>query len=196
MAINVADVQKLRQATGVGMMDAKNALAEANGDFEKAQEILRKKGVVKAAKKAGRETREGIIGHYLHGDKIGVLVEVNSETDFVALNEVFKNFVHELAMHIAAAAPLYVKREDVPADVVEKEKAFYLEELKSQNKPAQFAEKIVQGKLDKYFSQIVLLEQPYIKDDSKKINDLLTETIAKLGENIQIRRFCRFQLGE
>ncbi|HBG81495.1 TPA: translation elongation factor Ts [candidate division CPR2 bacterium] len=196
MAISAKEVQALRDATGAPMMEVKKALEETSGDFKKAQDYLRKKGQTKAEKKAGRATKEGIIDAYVHGNKIGVLLEVNAETDFVARNEIFKNFVHDVAMHIAAASPLYVSRDEVPKDLIEKEKEIYKEQLKAQNKPENIIEKILEGKIDKYFSEIVLLEQSYIKDDSIKVNDLLTNIIAKLGENIQIRRFCRYQIGE
>jgi elongation factor Ts len=196
MSISASDVQKLRQATGVGMMDAKKALEEAKGDFEKAQEILRKKGAIKAEKRIGRETKQGIIDAYIHGNKIGVLIEVNSETDFVARNETFKTMVRDIAMHIAAASPLYLSRDEVPQEVIDKEMNFYREELKEQKKPQDMIEKIAIGKLEKYFAQIVLLEQPYIKDDSFTIKDLLNQAISTTGENMQIRRFCRYQLGE
>ncbi|KKQ95263.1 MAG: Elongation factor Ts [candidate division CPR2 bacterium GW2011_GWC1_39_9] len=196
MPISAKDVQKLRMLTGAPMMDAKKALEETSGDFEKAKDVLRKKGQAKAAKKAERETREGIIGSYIHGDKIGVLIEVNSETDFVARNDNFKDFVHNVAMHIAAACPTYLVREDVPKDVLDKEKEIFTEQLKDQNKPAEILEKIINGKIEKFYLENVLMDQLYVRDDSKTINDLTTEVIAKLGENVQIRRFTRYQIGD
>lgn len=196
MSISASDVQKLRQATGVGMMESKKALEEAAGDFDKAQDILRKKGAIKAEKRIGRETKQGVIDAYIHGNKIGVLIEVNSETDFVARNETFRTMVRDIAMHIAAANPLYLSREEVPQEVIDKEMNFYREELKEQKKPQEMIENIATGKLEKYFAQIVLLEQSYIKDDSLTIKDLLNQAISTTGENMQIRRFCRYQLGE
>jgi len=196
MLISASDVQKLRQTTGVGMMEAKKALEDAIGDFDKAQEILRKKGAIKAEKRIGRETKQGIVDAYIHGNKIGVLVEINSETDFVARNEIFRNMVKNIAMHIAATNPLYLSRDEVPQKIIDKEMDFYREELREQKKPTDMIEKIAFGKLEKYFAQIVLLEQTYIKDDSLTIKDLLNQAISTTGENMQIRRFCRYQLGE
>ena len=195
--VTTADIAKLRAATGAGMMDCKNALDEAAGDIEKASEILRKKGIVKAAKKADRVASEGMVASYIHGPgRIGVLAEVNCETDFVALTDGFKDFVKEICLHISAANPLYVSREEVPVELVEKEKEIYAEQLKTQGKPANIIENILKGKLDKFFEEICLLEQVYIKDDSKKIQQLLTEKTAEIGEKISIRRFVRYELGE
>ena len=197
MAIGASEVKELRNRTGAGIMDCKSALTEAGGDIDKAIEILRTKGLAKAAKKAGRIVSEGLVGSYIHaGGKIGVLVEVNCETDFVAKTDDFKQFVKDVAMHIAASAPLYVRREEVPEEIKEREKKIYETQAKEAGKPEKIIEKIVSGKLDKYLSEICLLEQPFIKDPDKTIQDLLQETIAKLGENISIRRFVRYQLCE
>ncbi len=197
MAVGASEVKELRNRTGAGIMDCKSALTEAGGDIDKAIEILRTKGLAKAAKKAGRIVSEGLVGSYIHaGGKIGVLVEVNCETDFVAKTDDFKQFVKDVAMHIAASAPLYVRREEVPEEIKEREKKIYETQAKEAGKPEKIIEKIVSGKLDKYLSEICLLEQPFIKDPDKTIQDLLQETIAKLGENISIRRFVRYQLCE
>jgi elongation factor Ts len=194
--VNATMVKELREKTGAGMMDCKKALAESGGDFGKAEELLRKKGITGAAKKQGRVAAEGMVGSYIHNNKIGVLVEINCETDFVARNEDFQGLVKELAMHIAAAAPQYVRREDVPADVVEKEKDIHRHQLKEQKKPEAIWDKILVGKIDKFYEGICLMEQPWVKDDKKKIQDLVTERIAKIGENITVRRFARFVVGE
>lgn len=192
--IDAKVVAAFREASGAGMMDAKKALEEAGGDQEKAMDILRKKGVLKAAKKAAERTAsEGIIECYTHGTgKVGVMVEVNCETDFVARNEAFKELAHDIALHIAANDPLYVRREDVPPEVVEKEKDFYIDELKAQNKPADVIEKIMQGKLDKYFADICLLEQAFVKDDSMKVGEMISSASAKIGEKIDVKRFVRY----
>ncbi len=196
MSITAEMVKQLREKTGAGMMDCKKALTEAGGDFDKAIEILRKKGMAQAEKKASRQTSEGVIGSYIHMDKIGVLVEVNCETDFVARNEDFKAFVKDLAMHIAAASPKYLDRESVPQEVIEKEKEIYKDQVK--DKPANVVDRIVEGKLEKFYEANCLMDQIFIKDPEQKktIRDLLTEMIAKIGENIKIRRFVRFQVGE
>lgn len=196
MAISAADVKKLRDQTGAGMMAAKNALEEAKGDFNKAIELLRLKGMASAAKKADRAANNGLIESYVHGGKIGVLVEVNCETDFVARTDDFKDFVHDLAMHIAAAGPAFLDVESVPAEVIEKEKAIYTEEVKASGKPAEHADKIVEGKLNKYYQSVCLLKQAFIKDPDQTIEDMVKSLIAKLGENIVIRRFERMELGE
>ena len=197
MLIGAKEVKELRNRTGAGVMDCKNALTEAGGDIEKAIEILRTKGLAKAAKKAGRIVSEGLVGSYIHtGGKIGVLVEVNCETDFVAKTGDFKQFVKDVAMHIAASSPLYVKREDVPKEIRERERKIYETQAREAGKPEKIIDKIVSGKLDKYLSEVCLLEQPFIKDPDKTVQDLLQETIAKLGENISIRRFVRYQLCE
>lgn len=194
-AIDSKQVKELREKTGAGMMDCKQALTEARGDMAEAEKILRKKGIAVAGKKAGRAAHEGCIASYIHhGSKLGVLVEVNSETDFVARNEAFREFVKDVAQQIAAANPRYVKREEVPAAVVEAEKEIYRAQVK--DKPPQAVEKIVAGKLDKFYSTVCLLEQPFVKNTDVTINDHLTSVIAKLGENIIVRRFVRWQLGE
>ncbi|MBL7068877.1 MAG: translation elongation factor Ts [Candidatus Omnitrophica bacterium] len=193
-------IKKLREKTGAGMMDCKNALKDAEGDVDRALDILRKKGLARAKKKSSRTTKAGLIHSYIHmGGKIGVLVEVNCETDFVARNDEFKAFVKDIAMQIAASHPSFVKREDVPQGVIDKEKEIIeaqIQESGGKKKPPQIMEKIVTGKLDKYYEEVCLLEQPFIKDPEIKINDLLTSLIAKIGENISIRRFVRYQLGE
>jgi len=197
MAVDAKLVKKLREITGAGMLDCKKALEETDGNIEAAVELLRKKGIAKAAKKAGRETKEGLIHSYIHaGGRIGVLLELNCETDFVARNELFKELANELAMQIAAMRPKWVKREDVPKDIIEKEGEIAREAALAEGKPEHIAEKIAEGKLEKFFKEVCLLEQPYIKDDKKTIEELIKEYIAKLGENIQIRRFCRYELGE
>jgi elongation factor Ts len=197
MSISAATVKELREQTGAGMMDCKKALTEAGGDMEKALDVLRKKGLAKAAGKASREASDGLITSYIHmGGKLGVLLEVNCETDFVAKTEDFQQLTKDIAMHIAAAGPLYVKREDVPSEVVEKEKEIYASQV--ENKPPQVVEKIVEGKIEKFYSDTCLVDQVFVKDpdQKQKIRDLIVEKIAKLGENIVIRRFVRFQLGE
>lgn len=197
MAVDAKLVKKLREITGAGMLDCKKALEETGGDIEAAVELLRKKGIAKAAKKAGRETKEGLIHSYIHaGGRIGVLLELNCETDFVARNELFKELANELAMQIAAMRPKWVKREDVPKEIIEKEGEIAREAALAEGKPEHIAEKIAEGKLEKFFKEVCLLEQPYIKDDKKTIEELVKEYIAKLGENIQIKRFCRYELGE
>lgn len=190
------EIKKLRDACGAGISDCKKALEESKGDFDKAIEYLRKKGAASAAKRADRVANEGYIATYSHGGRIAAMVEVNSETDFVAKNEDFKKFANEIAMQVAAAAPLFVSREEVPADVVAKEREIETEKAKAEGKPAEIAEKIVEGKLEKFYETIVLLEQPYIKDPAVKVQDLLNEKLAAIGEKIQIRRFCRFELGK
>ncbi len=190
-------VKELREKTGAGMMDCKRVLAEAGGDTVKAEELLRKKGLAAAAKKSSRAATEGAVASYIHmGGKIGVLVEVNCETDFVARTEGFQALVKDLAMQIAAAAPLWVRREEVPADVVAKELEIAKAQMRDQKKPEAILEKIATGKLEKFYEVNCLLEQPFVKDDKKKIQEVLTDAIAKIGENIQIRRFARFVLGE
>lgn len=197
MAVDAKLVKTLREMTGAGMLECKAALEEANGDLEAAVEILRKKGIAKAAKKAGRETKEGIIHSYIHaGGRIGVLLELNCETDFVARNDLFKELANEIALQIAAMRPQYVKREDIPREVVEKEGEIAREAAMAEGKPAHIAEKIAEGKLEKFYKEVCLYEQPYIKDDKKTIEEVIKEYIAKIGENIQVRRFCRFELGE
>jgi elongation factor Ts len=195
--ISAAAVKELRDKTGAGMMDCKNALVESNGDVEKASEILRKKGIASASKKASRAVNEGRIESYIHpGNKIGVLVEINCETDFVAKTDDFSTFSRDVAMQIAASSPLFVNRDDVDQETIDHEMDIYREQAKGQGKPENIIDKIATGKLDKYFSEICLLEQPFVKDPDKTIENLVTETIAKLGENISIRRFSRFKIGE
>ncbi|MFC1643885.1 translation elongation factor Ts [Candidatus Omnitrophota bacterium] len=188
-------VKKLRFKTSAGMMECKQALKESGGDIEKAVDILRKKGIAKAAKKASRIAGQGLIESYIHtGNRIGVLVEVNCETDFVARNHDFKKLTRELAMQVAAANPLYVSRDDISADAIEKEKDIFRSQVTG--KPDNVVEKIVDGKLDKYFSEVCLLEQPFIKDPNLKIRDLITQVIATLGENVVVKRFIRYEVGE
>ncbi|HTS03296.1 MAG TPA: translation elongation factor Ts [Thermoanaerobaculia bacterium] len=190
-------VKELREKTGAGMMDCKKVLAEAGGDFAKAEELLRKKGLAAAAKKSSRAATEGAVASYIHmGGKIGVLVEVNCETDFVARTDGFQTLVKDVAMQIAAAAPQWVRREEVPAEIVAKELEIAKAQMRDQKKPEAILEKIAQGKLEKFYETNCLLEQLFVKDDKKKIQDVLTEAIAKIGENLQIRRFARFVLGE
>ena len=197
MEISAGLVKELREKTGAGMMDCKKALAETSGDFEKAIEYLRKKGIANAAKKAGRATKEGAVSSYIHGEgRVGVLVEINCETDFVARTEQFKTFTRDISMHIAAAMPQWVRSEEVPADVIAKEKEIAVHQLREQGKPAAMLEKIAEGKIKKFYEDSCLLNQPFVKDPNKTIEQLLKETIATLGENITIRRFARFVLGE
>jgi len=194
--IKASDVANLRKMTGAPMMDCKYALVESKGDIEKAIEYLRKKGAATAAKRADREAKEGIVASYLHGDKIGVLVEVNSETDFVARSDDFKAFARDVAMHVAAASPEYLKPEDIPAKVLDKEKEIELEKLKKEGKPANILDKIWEGKRDKFFTENCLMNQAFVKNPDITIEDLLNETIGKIGEKIEIRRFSRFEVGK
>jgi elongation factor Ts len=195
--VNANMVKELREKTGAGMMDCKRALAEAGGDFAKAEEVLRKKGLAAAAKKSSRAATEGAVASYIHmGGKIGVLLEVNCETDFVARTDGFQSLVKDLAMHVAAANPLWVRREDVPPEVVQKELEIAKAQMRDQKKPEAILEKIATGKLEKYYEQTCLLDQPFVKDDKKKISEVITDAVAKIGENIQVRRFARFVLGE
>jgi elongation factor Ts len=197
MEISAKTVKELREKTGAGMMDCKNALKESGGDMEKAVEILRKKGIAKAEKKASREVRDGLIHAYIHpGDKLGVLVEVNCETDFVAKTDEFKDFVHNLAMHIAASNPISIDRETAPKDIVDREMRIYKEQAAESGKPENILEKIATGKMEKFYAENVLMEQAYIRDPEKSIKDYQTEVIAKIGENISIRRFVRYQIGD
>lgn len=197
MAVDAKLVKTLRDMTGAGFMECKKALEETGGNLEEAVEVLRKKGVAKAAKKAGRETKEGLIHSYIHaGGRVGVLLELNCETDFVARNELFKELANEIALQIAAMKPKWVKREDVPKDVIEKEGEIAREAAIAEGKPEHIAEKIAEGKVNKFFQENCLLEQKYIKDETKTVEDLIKEYIAKLGENIQVGRFCRFEIGE
>jgi len=197
VSIDAKTVMELREKTGAGIMDCKKALAEAGGDPEKATEILRKKGAMAAAKKAGRSTKEGIIGHYVHfGGKIGVLVELNCETDFVAYTQEFQDLAKDLAMQVASAQPLYVEMGDVPQEVLAKEKEIYRAQALGEGKPEKVLERIVEGKLKKFYSQVCLMEQPFVKDDSITVRQRVEATVGKLGENIVVRRFVRFQVGE
>lgn len=193
----IEKVKELREKTGVGILDCKIALQESKGDIDKAIEILRKKGIAASERKAGRITKEGIIESYIHpGEKLGAMVEVNCETDFVARNKNFRKFAKDITMHIAACNPLYIKRSDVPQEVIEKEREIYLAQLKDKNKPQKILNKIVEGKLEKFFSEFCLTEQPFVKDPEKTVEDVLKDNIFKLGENIVIKRFVRFRLGE
>lgn len=196
MEITAKMVSDLRATTGAGLMDCKKALAEAEGNEEKAIEILRKKGVATAAKKAGRNASQGLVTAYIHSNnKVGVLIEVACESDFVAKNEDFKSFVRDLCMHIAAAAPICIKREEVPADLVEKEREIALAQLAEDKKPEAIKQKIVDGKIDKFVAGICLLEQPFVKDDKFTVGDMLTQKIATIGEKIEVKRFTRYQIG-
>ncbi|HKE57088.1 MAG TPA: translation elongation factor Ts [Pyrinomonadaceae bacterium] len=199
--ITAAAVKQLREKTGAGMMECKNALVESQGDEEKAIEILRKRGLASAKKREGRIAAEGIVGQYIHmGGKVGVLVEVNCETDFVARGDEFQQLVKDVAMHIAAAEPRFVTREEVPADALEKEREIARAQAKNDpknaNKPEQVIDKIVEGRLNKYYEETVLLDQPFVKDPAKTISELITEKVAKTGERISIRRFTRYKMGE
>ena len=197
MEINAQLVKQLRERTGAGMMECKSALTEAGGDTEAAIDILRARGAAKAAKRAEREAREGSVGSYIHmGGKIGVLVEVNCETDFVARNDEFQALVRDIAMHIAAANPVAIRREDFAAELVERERAVYREQMKESGKPEKIWDKIVEGKLEKFFAEQALLEQPFVKDPDQTVGQLITTASAKTGEKIEVRRFSRFALGE
>jgi len=190
-------IRELRNRTGAGIMDCKQALLEAGGNIQKAQDILREKGSVGAIKRSARETQEGLIYSYIHsGNKLGVLLEVNCETDFVARTSEFSQLAKELAMQVAAMDPLWIGRDNVPKEVIEKEKEIYEKQTQGSGKPEKVVEKIVQGRLEKYFTEVCLVEQPYIKDPKVKVKDLITESIAKLGENIRVARFARFRVGE
>ncbi|HOJ88144.1 MAG TPA: translation elongation factor Ts [Pseudothermotoga sp.] len=196
MQISAEMVKKLRDMTGAGIMECKTALSEAEGDFEKAVEILRKRGAAVAQKKAGRVTKEGVVTSYIHfNDKIGVLLELGCETDFVARMPEFKELAYNLAKHVAAMNPTYVSREDVPAEVIEKEKEIYLAQLKDSNKPQAVLEKIVQGKLEKFYEEVCLYDQKYIFDDTKTVKQVVDELIGKIRENIRVTRFVRMQIG-
>ncbi len=197
MEITGAMVKELREKTGAGMMDCKKALVATEGNVEKAIDFLREKGLASAQKKGSRIAAEGVVASYIHmGGKIGVLVEVNCETDFVAKNENFLNFVKDISMHIAASNPLYLAEEDVPQEVIDGEKAIYKAQAMNEGKPENIAEKMVAGRIKKYFKEVCLLEQPFVKDMDKSVADVVQETIASIGENIKIRRFTRYQMGE
>ena len=195
--ITAAMVKELRERTGVGMMDCKRALQDANGDMEKAVELLRERGLATAAKKAGRIAAEGIVDSYIHGDgRIGVLVEVNCETDFVAKTDEFKSFVRDIAMHIAASNPKYVSRDEIPQEELDKEKEILRAQALNEGKPEKIVDKMVEGRIEKYIKEICLLEQPFVKDPDKTVQDILNEKIATIGENMSIRRFVRYEKGE
>ncbi|MBI5375834.1 MAG: translation elongation factor Ts [Candidatus Schekmanbacteria bacterium] len=197
MAVSASTVKELREKTGAGMLDCKDALENSGGDFEKAIEFLRKKGLASAQKRSARATSNGLVGSYIHaGGKIGVLIEVNCETDFVARTEAFQELVKDLAMQIAAATPKYVKRDDVPAEELAKEKRIYIEQAKESGKPEKILDKIADGKLEKYYESVCLIDQIFIKDSEKSVKDIIDGIIAKTGENISVKRFVRFQLGE
>jgi elongation factor Ts len=197
MEVTAQMVKQLRERTGAPMMDCKAALGESQCDVEKAIDVLRKKGLSQAAKKSGRVTAEGAVGSYIHaGGKIGVLVEVNCETDFVARTEGFQELLRDIAMHIAAADPKFIGREEVTPEVLERERAIFRDQALASGKPANIVDKIVDGKLEKYYSEYVLLEQPFVKDPDKTISQLVAEKVGKIGENIKVRRFARFKLGE
>jgi elongation factor Ts len=197
MEITAKLIQELRSKTGLGIMNCKKALIETDGDIEKAIEYLRKKGLADAAKKAHRSTSEGLVGHYIHhSGKLGVLVEVMCETDFVAKTDQFKTLVKDIAMHIASSNPQYLDRESIPAEVLEKERSIYREQVLAMGKPEKIVDKIVEGKLGKYFSQVCLLDQPFVKDDSMTVQQYVNSVISQLGENIRIGRFVRVSLGE
>jgi len=197
MEISAQSVKELREKTGVGMMDCKKALTEANGDMEQAVVLLRKKGLASAQKKAGRVAAEGMIGHYIHmGGKIGVLVEVNCETDFAGRSDDFQTLVKDLAMHIAAASPRYVKRDEVPEEELQKEKEIYKDQARASGKPENIIEKIAEGKLGAYYQIVCLYDQAFVKDPNVTVEQLINNLIAKIGENIRVRRFVRFQTGE
>jgi elongation factor Ts len=197
MEISAKLVKDLREKTGAGMLDCKNALVEAKGDMDQAVVVLRKKGLASAQKKAARVAAEGMIGHYIHaGGKLGVLVEVNCETDFAARSEEFQVLVKDIAMHIAAQNPLFVKREDVPAEVLEKEKEIYKDQARASGKPANIIDKIAEGKLESYYEMACLYDQKFVKDPNITVKDLINNLVAKIGENIQVRRFARFKTGE
>ncbi len=196
MAISASDVKELRERTGAGMMECKRALEEAGGDMEKAIDLLRARGAAKAAKRSGREVREGAIGSYIHmNGKIGVIVEVNCETDFVARNDEFQGLVRDLAMHIAAANPLAVTPEEIPEELIEREKSVFREQVKEEGKPENLWDKIVEGKLKKFYQESTLLQQPFVKDPDKTVGELVAEVAGRTGENIVVRRFARFALG-
>ncbi|ABW19057.1 translation elongation factor Ts [Alkaliphilus oremlandii] len=196
MDITASMVKELREKTGAGMMDCKKALTEAEGNMDRAVEVLRERGLAAVAKKSGRIAAEGLVESYIHGGRIGVIVEVNSETDFVAKNQEFKDFVKDVALHIAASNPQYVRREDVDPALVEKEKEILTKQALNEGKPEKIVEKMVEGRIDKFYKEICLLEQPFVKDPDVTVGDLLTEKISKIGENISIRRFTRYEVGE
>jgi elongation factor Ts len=194
--VTAAMVKELREKTGAGMMDCKKALAEAQGDFAKAEEYLRKKGIAGAERRAGRIAAEGLIGTYVHGGRLGALVEVNCETDFVARNESFRELAREIAMQVAAANPIYIDRAEVPAEVIEREQEIYRQAAINEGKPEQALDKIVAGRVEKYYQTNCLLDQPYIRAEKQTVRDLINEVVGKLGERIVVRRFTRYRVGE
>jgi len=197
VAISADKVKELRDISGAGMMDCKKALSQSEGDIQKAMDFLRKSGIAKAQKKAGREVKDGLISTYIHpGSKLGVMLEINCETDFVAKTSKFQELSKDIAMHIAAASPISVSKDDIPSDLLDKEKNIYMDQAKSSGKPKEIAKKMVEGRMDKFYKENALLEQQFIKDPNTTVKEVLTDTIAKLGENISIARFTRFQLGE
>ncbi|HHV38658.1 MAG TPA: translation elongation factor Ts [Tepidimicrobium sp.] len=196
MSIDTAQIKELRERTGAGMLDCRNALMETEGNIDKAMDLLREKGLSQAAKKSSRIAAEGAVASYIHGDRIGALIEINAETDFVAKTDEFKEFIKDMAMQVAASSPKYVAKEDVPEEEVEREKEILINQVVNEGKPEHIASKIVEGRLEKFYEQICLLEQPFIKEPGIKVKDLLNEKIAKIGENIKIRRFARFEVGE
>ena len=196
MKISASLIKELREKTGAGMMDCKKALAETDGNMDKAFDYLREKGLSSVAKKSSRITSEGLVDSYIHGGRIGVLIEVNSETDFVAKNDEFKRFVRDMAMQVAAVNPKYISREEVPEEELAHEKEVLTEQARQEGKPEKIIEKMVEGRLEKFYEEIVLLDQKFIKDSDKKVKDILNDLIAKIGENIKIRRFVRFEVGE
>ena len=195
MAISADMVKELREKTGVGFMECKSALTESNGDLEEAVTILRKRGLASLAKKSSRDAKDGLVGSYIHNGKIGVMVEVNCETDFVARNPDFQTLVKDIAMHIAASDPRFIRKEDVTEEVLVKEREIYLEQSRATGKPENVLEKIVEGRMSKYYSEACLLEQPFVKDPSVSVRDYIASLIQKVGENIQVRRFVRYKLG-
>lgn len=195
MSVDIKDIKRLKSLTGVGMTDAKKALVESKGDFDKALEAMRIKGLAKADKKSEREAKEGLVSSYVHSNRIGVLVEVNCETDFVARTKDFQNFVHDIAMQVAASNPTFVSRKDIDEKTLKKEKELIKKELKSSGKPEKMIDKITEGKLEKYYSEVCLLEQPFIKNPDQTVADYQKEMVSKLGENIVVRRFARLELG-
>lgn len=196
MAVSAQTIKELREKTGAGMMDCKKVLVETDGDIDKAIDLLREKGLASAEKKSSRIASEGLVGSYIHSGRIGVLVEVNSETDFVAKTDEFKEFVKDIAMQIAASSPEYVNEEEVPEEAIEKEKTVLIQQAMNEGKPQNIAEKMVEGRMHKFYERVCLLDQPFIKDPSITVNDLLKNKIAKIGENIKIRRFVRYEVGE
>jgi len=196
MSINAKDVMKLREMIGVGMMDCKKALTEAEGDFDKAIEILRKKGAKTAEKRSGREAKEGYVEAYIHNGRVGVLVEINTETDFVAKNNEVKELAKNIALQVAGMKPFYISSKDIPAFEVEKTREIEIEKLKKEGKPDTIIERIVEGKIDKFYEEVCLLKQPYFRDDKIKIEDIINEKVAKLGEKIEVGRFVRIEIGK